>query len=435
MKKVIAILCAGMLALSAPAAAFADATAELSKIVWTGNDSITTSLPRNESLTWNAGDGTFDAGTIKNLKITFAADTISPDAKDKTWNNIGRSLSENVAIPSSVQTKIKPLEYKTLYTNAFELKLRDADKNPTVGDKTIGLISPTGGTMSFDFAVSSGLKDEYSKEVASPNDLQYSLYAIATGGSTVETAATDKPIAQTTQVTVPTQTTIFVLLLTDASKKPPVTPTPDPVKPEPKPNTPVVNKKPSSSSSDSGSDSVAWRDLQVTGSPEVSAQGYLNGSNVSDADSAYLVVKRLTSGSAFNELRAAAGGDNLNKAFDVTLYADGKKVHSDFGRLRLSFDVGAQYNGKKATVWHLHDDGALTHEDTWVVDGNVTIEVTDLSEFGIDIEGVTTAETQADDGTTSPKTGQTVPAGTAAAALLVTGVLGATALLLTRRTR
>lgn len=434
-KKLIALFCAALILASWPTAALG--------LNWDGSFHFLGNNVVGDNDVAPYANETYDGATISNLTVTsYNGATSEHSFKDSDGVRIWRASG---IVKGATTPKTYPIAaYKILHTVAFSIEFSYGNTDDGIPqydpvneipvNKAHCERSVTFG-IQFDPKTISDLCKEYDVAESDLRLMAYEVYLLNNKIKVLisDAAAEPLPVSSPRNITIGPDVAAsgtVVLAVVDPNAQPPK---PDPVKPEPKPNTPVVNKKPSSSSSDSGSDSVAWRDLQVTGSPEVSAQGYLNGSNASDADSAYLVVKRLTSGSAFNELRAAAGGDNLNKAFDVTLFADGKEIHNDFGRLRISFDVGTQYSGRKATVWHLHNDGALTHEDTWVIDGEVTIEVTDLSEFGIDIEGVTTAEPQVDDDTRSPKTGQSIPAGTAAAAVLVAATLGTTAVAVNRR--
>jgi hypothetical protein len=129
----------------------------------------------------------------------------------------------------------------------------------------------------------------------------------------------------------------------------------------------------------------------------ITANGSLWGSNVDgvDASAIQLAADSLSSGDAYNALMASLGNGNLAGVFDVHLMANGVQVHDDFGTITLTFPVDASYNGRTATVWHRHTDGTITSQQTTVVDGKVSVVVSDLSAFAIEIAQPTATTSQA----------------------------------------
>ena len=81
------------------------------------------------------------------------------------------------------------------------------------------------------------------------------------------------------------------------------------------------------------------------------------------------------------------GEEEFCQVYEITLIVDEEEVHEEFGALTLIFNVGTEYAGKKAVVYHRHENGEVTSEEVTVAeDGTVTIRVTDLSCFMISIQ-------------------------------------------------
>lgn len=126
-------------------------------------------------------------------------------------------------------------------------------------------------------------------------------------------------------------------------------------------------------------------EIPVTGNAGVKAQGTLNGSNITDGATVALSAAELTSGAAYDELVAAMGPGTFAGVFEVNLSADGIALHEGFGSLMLSFPVGEEANGHWVTVWHRLNDGHLLSNRVIAKDGMVTITVTSLSAFALEV--------------------------------------------------
>lgn len=126
-------------------------------------------------------------------------------------------------------------------------------------------------------------------------------------------------------------------------------------------------------------------EIPVAGDAGVKAQGTLNGSNIPDGATVALSAAELTSGTAYDELVAAMGSGTFAGVFEVNLSADGIALHEGFGSLMLSFPVGEEANGHWVTVWHRLNDGHLLSNRVIAKDGMVTITVTSLSAFALEV--------------------------------------------------
>lgn len=162
--------------------------------------------------------------------------------------------------------------------------------------------------------------------------------------------------------------------------------------------------------------------------------------NATSDEDVEMVVEALTSGDAYNALVAKKGDGEFVGVYAITLNVNGQGVHSDFGSVTLTFPVDASYNGQQVTVWHLHEDGSVTSETATVADGKVSIAVTDLSTFAVEVAkadttgdaGATTGDTaQTSGGSGLTQTGDAVPPAMAGAA--VAAVAGLIACLVSRR--
>ena len=65
----------------------------------------------------------------------------------------------------------------------------------------------------------------------------------------------------------------------------------------------------------------------------------------------------------------------------LRLYKAGVSVNDGFGTLTETFGVGNAYDGQMADVYQIHQDGSITVTSVPVVNGKVTIKVTDLGTF------------------------------------------------------
>ena len=65
----------------------------------------------------------------------------------------------------------------------------------------------------------------------------------------------------------------------------------------------------------------------------------------------------------------------------LRLYKAGVSINDGFGTLTETFGVGNAYDGQTAEVYHHHLDGSITVMSIPVVNGKVTIKLTDLGTF------------------------------------------------------
>lgn len=196
----------------------------------------------------------------------------------------------------------------------------------------------------------------------------------------------------------------------------------------------LIEAKPISDndSDDSFDDSPRYIDgmpeLDVAGTSGVVAWGNLAGANIPAGAAVSIAANAVTSGAAYNDLRAAMGSGRLLGAFQVDLTVNGAQIHNGFGELGLAFPMPYGFEGRTVTVWHRHNDGSITSQVATVENGEVRITTRDLSEFAIELGAPVS-----DDASVSPKTGQTIPAGTAAFALGTVIALGAVSVVVARR--
>jgi len=88
-------------------------------------------------------------------------------------------------------------------------------------------------------------------------------------------------------------------------------------------------------------------------------------------------------------LKTVVNGKKLSfsKAYDINLQSYGQALHSDFGELEILFNIGKNFTGQSATVYHYHDDSSVTSETATVdANGMVSIKVRDLSSFLVTVE-------------------------------------------------
>lgn len=104
-----------------------------------------------------------------------------------------------------------------------------------------------------------------------------------------------------------------------------------------------------------------------------------------DGAEVVLDVDPVTSGEAYDALVAAIGDGTLAGVYEATLLVNGQAVHDSFGTITLTFPLDPQWNGYNVTVWHRHADGSITSETVVAADGKVSVTVTDLSTFALEV--------------------------------------------------
>lgn len=117
----------------------------------------------------------------------------------------------------------------------------------------------------------------------------------------------------------------------------------------------------------------------------------LNVKNIAATDNTYKALKA-----------KVADGMIILGAYDLTISGDAN------GPYTVTFDVGTKYNGKKAIVYHMLDNGDIETKETVVKDGKITITVDSLSPFMVtvaaDKSGSTTPAKPSDKTKPSAKT-------------------------------
>lgn len=117
------------------------------------------------------------------------------------------------------------------------------------------------------------------------------------------------------------------------------------------------------------------------------------------SDNAALNVKKIpASDDTYKKLKAkVASGMKILGAYDLTISGEAK------GPFTITFDVGKDYNGRKAIVYHMLDNGEIESKETVVKDGKVVITVDSLSPFMVTVsEKSGTAKTAAKTGDHAP---------------------------------
>ncbi len=164
-------------------------------------------------------------------------------------------------------------------------------------------------------------------------------------------------------------------------------------------NTSIVNRLQKESSTPQEEEPAI---LPVAGSTGIVASGILQGPNIPEGATVSLGAATIASGETFNQLVAHVGGGEFAGVFEINLTVDGRAVHDGFGFMEVTFPVDKKYNGHWVTVYHRHNDGAITSERVVAKDGSVMIRVSDLSAFALEVgelaEEVKPLETGSDDG-------------------------------------
>lgn len=104
-----------------------------------------------------------------------------------------------------------------------------------------------------------------------------------------------------------------------------------------------------------------------------------------DGAEVVLDVAPVASGEAYDALVAAMGDGTLAGVYEATLLVNGQPVHDGFGTITLTFPIDPQWNGYYVTVWHRHADGTITSETVVAADSKVSVTVTDLSTFALEV--------------------------------------------------
>lgn len=76
------------------------------------------------------------------------------------------------------------------------------------------------------------------------------------------------------------------------------------------------------------------------------------------------------------------GAEKLCQIFDISLFVNEEQLHTGFGSLTLHFQVGKEFAGQNAVIYHLHTDGTVSEHKVVVGENGVaSLAVTDLSTF------------------------------------------------------
>ena len=98
---------------------------------------------------------------------------------------------------------------------------------------------------------------------------------------------------------------------------------------------------------------------------------------------------------------------------NVDIYAYDINVEGQYeGELTLTFEVGKEYNGRKATILHMKKDNTTEKFEVIVENGKVTVKVNGLSPFMVAIENTNTTETPKEETKKEHKLDETPKTGT-----------------------
>lgn len=146
----------------------------------------------------------------------------------------------------------------------------------------------------------------------------------------------------------------------------------------------------------------------VKGDAGITSSGTLQGPSIPVDAEVSLEASLITKGEGYDTLLKEVESSKLYGVFNVDMTVNGNQIHDGFGTLALSFPVDAKYNGYSFRIVHLHNDGTTTVEQSVAKDGLVTIRVTDLSTFALEIgEKVPTSTEQEQE--QAPKTPTALP--------------------------
>jgi hypothetical protein len=295
--------------------------------------------------------------------------------------------------------ELDPLSLPVGATATSTITLYDANDNPT------------SGTVDF-----SGFDEgiiEVSYDAASS---EFSIHALAVGKTTLTISSDEAAEDYTMQVTVTKATDDPGD--SDDTDDPDDSDDPDDPDDSDDPDDPVVT--PTVQANDTG----------------VKISGTLKGTNIPANATAVLSVKAVTSGDAYDKHLAVKGEGNILVIYEIGLSVNGKEIHDGFGNLTLSFPVDAGSEADTVVVRHLHQSGEFTEHKLKVANGVASLEVSDLSTFGVEAQSVTkpvsgTTTDPAKTGTAPAKTGDEAPL--VMAGLAAVGAASAVALRVSRR--
>lgn len=148
----------------------------------------------------------------------------------------------------------------------------------------------------------------------------------------------------------------------------------------------------------------------VKGDTGITSSGTLQGANIPADAEIVLEAAEVTEGDEYAALIDQTDPTMLYGMFKVDMTVNGEKVHDGFGTLALSFPVDAKYEGYMFRVLHLHEDGTVTVERAFAKDGLVTVKVTDLSTFALEIGEKPVADAEEEEAPKVPAKLDTAPA-------------------------
>lgn len=154
-------------------------------------------------------------------------------------------------------------------------------------------------------------------------------------------------------------------------------------------------------------DSSESTSITPSGNAGISIEGNLDGDAFSSGEIVDFSANSLNSGKQYDDLVSAIKDGTQAGFFEVVLNVDDKQIHTGFGSLTLSFPIDAKWNGYWIKVHHRHADGRITFDRVIAKDGKVTIQVTDLSAFALEVEEPSSTNPQA---ANDPKSDGSAPA-------------------------
>ncbi len=99
-----------------------------------------------------------------------------------------------------------------------------------------------------------------------------------------------------------------------------------------------------------------------------------------------LVITPLAAGDTSYDVLADVSTGILTNAYDITLYVNRQAQGEDFGTLTLTFPVGKEYEGRTVLLWNLHANEDPAYYIRIVEDGVITVRVSRLSAFAVDVQ-------------------------------------------------
>lgn len=123
---------------------------------------------------------------------------------------------------------------------------------------------------------------------------------------------------------------------------------------------------------------IKFIDLATLKQNTLTSEGTNISVSVNSADNANIVVNEIDKNSdLYKELESKYKNLDIQLAYDISIEGDYE------GNIKVSLPVGSKYEGKTVTVLHYCSDGTVDRYRVVVVDGKVSVDVSELSPFVI----------------------------------------------------